>query len=1089
MTGPTAPAAPLVVAGAGQAWAWSAVEVTGAYDLSRRADFARLDPAQRLDYAIREQAGYVDRLLAIRSGEVAALRWARLQPRRLWLWLLARTSATAPEAAAARAARLAEHLLDVPSQVTAEPVANPAAVQSILTPFMPAPDGVAQVGKRVRIQQPERPDAGVDTYLAVEPFAQERVDWSMLLDLLAACPHPLTVTVTLTPEQVSTQLRRTLESEATRFARLKETYEGPADLGGRLRFPPDSAAAVLEPLFQDGLHRYADRAFRFSITVASPVTLDEMVVEALGRTISPAPSPAAGQSTAARHDPTTVPTGYATSRPQRTVEYEALTNSHATLQPVELPDLTLHAHLQKDLRAGGAGTTRRGLLDLRTLVDRAEALSLFRLPVALDGHVPGFPVRAPRDQVRVVDRIDGAALGLGRQGTDGPELRFAVRDLPRHGFVVGTPGSGKTNTALHLCRQLWADHRIPFLVVEPVNAELDDYRWLATLSGFDDLVVLTVGDESVAPLRLNPFEVPVGATVVAHISSLLACFEAAFGLWDPLPLIYRRALTRMYRRRGYHPDVRGTVELLGRWPVLAEFVAALTEVTGELGYAGEIGHNIDAAARLRAEALAEGACGATLDCRRSFDIGALVDRPVVVELAGVGDNAKEQALVTLLLLNAVRAHRRWAWAGRPHVMLLEEAHRIFPRATPQTGGDVKEANAQALAAERIAQGLAEDRKYGQGYVLIDQQVGKVAEDAYKITNLKVMHRTSAAEDRELLGATMSMHADQIGSAAALAPFEAVVSHNGLDRAVTVQVPDVRALDAAARALPEAPLADADELRRRHAALLSDSRFADAMAPYEECVECRHRCAFRRRAESVVLAAPALTDQVVSLAVTGPWKSTVDTLVDLAGRLPEADPQAVEDYRVCVFIHAMQSRYPLARRRPEDHAEAAGGTALARRQLRAHRGGRAMTDIPKPPEPVAARPAEAEKDVGYPRLAGESPAPESGMEKVVPRSAPEQQAGYPQLAGAGERQQEGLTGQVFRRPAEAPMPQGLGVHADGADAGGTAPEGHRTVYPTEQMSLSEFQARYTGPEMGWEWHGTVNKKGEFHPATGRRSDEH
>ena len=112
--------------------------------------------------------------------------------------------------------------------------------------------------------------------------------------------------------RVSTQVRRTVESEATRFARLRETYEGPADVGGRIRFPPDSAAAVLQPIFQDALNRYADRAFRFSVTVASPVTLDEMVVEALGRTISPAPV-----QPAARHDPTTVPTGYATARPTR----------------------------------------------------------------------------------------------------------------------------------------------------------------------------------------------------------------------------------------------------------------------------------------------------------------------------------------------------------------------------------------------------------------------------------------------------------------------------------------------------------------------------------------------------------------------------------------------------------------------------------------------------------------------------------------------------------------------------------------------------------------------------------------------------
>ncbi|OLB65642.1 MAG: hypothetical protein AUI10_05975 [Actinobacteria bacterium 13_2_20CM_2_72_6] len=269
----TAPVAvPHVVAGDGLAWAWVAVEITSAYDLSRRADFARLNPAERLDYAVREQAAYLDRLLAVRPGEVTALRWARTEPGRLRLWLLARTSAAVPEAAAARAVHLAERLVDVPSHVTAEAVTDPAAVQAILNPFMPAPDGLAQVGKRVRVQQPERPDAGVDNYLAVEPFAQERVDWTMLLDLLAACPHPLTVTVTLSPERVSAQVRRTVESEATRFARLRETYEGPADLGGRIRFPPDSAAAVLQPIFADALNRYADRAFRFSVTVASPVS-------------------------------------------------------------------------------------------------------------------------------------------------------------------------------------------------------------------------------------------------------------------------------------------------------------------------------------------------------------------------------------------------------------------------------------------------------------------------------------------------------------------------------------------------------------------------------------------------------------------------------------------------------------------------------------------------------------------------------------------------------------------------------------------------------------------------------------------------
>src|SRR5437762_6670153 len=310
---------PLVVSGDGMAWAWTALEITAVRDV----------PAEQ---ALPDQATYLDRLLAAHPGEVFALRWLRSEPGRLrlWLWLLARTSAAVPETAAARAVALAEQLGAVPPQVIAEPLADPAAVQAVLTPFVPAPDGLAQIGKRVRAQSPERPDAGVDEYLAVEPFARDPVDWAMLLDLLAASPHPLAVTVALAPERVAAQVRRTLETEAARFERLAE----PRDDGGT-RLLPDSAAAGLAALFQDALARYGDRAFRFGVTVAAPVTLDGMVVEALGRTVSPA--------------------GYAAARPGRPAEYEALAHALATLQPVELPEPALPAQLAADLRAGGVG--------------------------------------------------------------------------------------------------------------------------------------------------------------------------------------------------------------------------------------------------------------------------------------------------------------------------------------------------------------------------------------------------------------------------------------------------------------------------------------------------------------------------------------------------------------------------------------------------------------------------------------------------------------------------------------------------------------------------------------------------------------
>jgi hypothetical protein len=958
------PAEPVVLEQGGAAWAWTAVEITAAYDLTRRADSVRLAPRERLAAAVREQAAYLDRLLSLGRGEVVALRIVRGESRRLRIWLAGRVTAATAPAAADRAAALSAQLAGVPAHVAVAPVPRAADVQAVLAPFAPAAGGIAQIGKRLRVHATVRPDAGVGAYLAVEPFSREIEHWVPLLEALCAHPHPVAVTVALTPEVVPPTVRATLEREATRYARLREPFEVPADTGGRIRYPADGAAALIEPIFRDGLTRYTDRVFRFAVTVVSSRPLDEAIVQAAARTMSAAPAAAA-----ARHDPTTVPTGYAILRPRTADQFETLRNAFASLEPVTLPDAELARHLRAD-----GDAARHGLAVLRTLIDRTEALSVFRLPVAVDGQLPGVRVSAPPDAPRVVAPVDGPSLLLGRQGPGGAEVRFAVADLPRHGFIVGTPGSGKTNTALHLCRQLW-DQRIPFLVIEPVNAGLDDYRWLATRPDFADLLVLTVGDEDVAPLRLNPFEVPAGGTVSSHIANLLACFEAAFGLWDPLPFIYRRAMVRAYRRRGLHPADRGGAA--ARWPVLPDLVAALAEVTAELGYSGEVAHNIDAAARLRAEALLEGACGPTLNCRRSFDLAALLRRPVVLELAGVGDNAKEQSLVTLLLLTALRGHRRSAASVDPvpHVLFIEEAHRIFPRATGAAGGGQagggsaggREAGAQALAAERIAQGLAEDRKYRQAYVLIDQQVGKVAEDAYKIANLKVMHRTAAEEDRRLLGSTMSMHADQVESAAALAPFQAVVSHNALDRAVIVTVPDVRAEDAAARGVAEAPLAGDAEIRERFVRLLAEPAFAEAMAPFEECHGCRHRCAFRRQAESI-MADRTMAARLVGLAQPGAggWPALARDLIRLAGAAPvgvfvgapvvrsagagSAGPAPVveasgpapvvdaadgaEDYRVCVFIHAFRAAFPPAEWSDEGQRRAVRWADRARRELQA-----------------------------------------------------------------------------------------------------------------------------------------------------------
>ena len=64
----------------------------------------------------------------------------------------------------------------------------------------------------------------------------------------------------------------------------------------------------------------------------------------------------------------------------------------------------------------------------------------------------------------------------------------------------------------------------------------------------------------------------------------------------------------------------------------------------------------------------------------------------------------------------------------------------------------------------------------------------------------------------------------------------------------------------------------------------------------------------------------------------------------------------------------------------------------------------------------------------------------------------------------------VKGQIYRIPAGTELPEGLAVHADGEDVvvngvKGTKSTGHRTVYPTEPMTVDEFNRRFRS--MDWE----------------------
>ena len=77
-----------------------------------------------------------------------------------------------------------------------------------------------------------------------------------------------------------------------------------------------------------------------------------------------------------------------------------------------------------------------------------------------------------------------------------------VNDWARHTLVAGVSGSGKTNTCKSILYQIWHDHKIPWLVLEP--AIKSEYRTMIQSSIGADVRVFTLGDETGVPFRLNP---------------------------------------------------------------------------------------------------------------------------------------------------------------------------------------------------------------------------------------------------------------------------------------------------------------------------------------------------------------------------------------------------------------------------------------------------------------------------------------------------------------------------------------------------------------------------------------------------------
>jgi hypothetical protein len=869
--------------------AYFAVTIDAAVDLLEAREYRDLPRSQRLAKAQDEQQAFLDEFFDPGLGMALDLRIAAdpAASAPVSVSVLGRVWGGTVDGVTARAESLRARVrAAVPRHVTASPVEDADAVTRLLSPFAGTSVDSAVIARHELIGPPSRPDAGVSYYYSAVPFNRSDNDWSAVYSALAASRVPVVLSVAVQPMPVPPQFAQTLLTLATYYARLAR--EGEQEAGpyhGRARLAPDAFAVEAEKTFHDFSRRLSQKAFAMRIQVSAARQLPPGIVEAVAGAISPAER-AGGFPEHQRAAACEV------RRPASVAERRL---AQYNLSVINLGMLTGRPEIW-----GRQDPPDPQLAMLSVLGDARDASCAFRLPIAVDGVVPGFHVRRGLFGQAAAQVLTGQVIRLGKVSGSSTDVAVPLRSLARHALIAGSAGSGKTSTAVAVLRQLWADHGIPFLVIEPVNSDADDYRKLAAEPGFEALEVITVGDEGGTPLRFNPFEVPTGVLVGEHVTNLLACFTVAFGLSGPLPSIYLDALNLTYLRAGFLSTER-PAGAIRTWPTVVEFLAAMSEVTEGLGYPGDVGASIDAAAVRRVRRLVRGAAGSAFLTDGRGDVARLLDHPVILELKSLGAG-DEQALMMALLLNAVTEHCRSVRGASPdlaHVTVVEEAHRLLARA--EGGAPAEDARAKERAAEALANALAENHQYGEGVIFAGQFPAKLVAGAVKSSNLKLMHRLTAEDDRRYLGESMGMDEAQRAFAARLKTGEALLYSDEFAEAAHVSI------DGTPRA-----------------ALPPPGVVPGAAPPFAACAPCRAQCAYRGAALSMVNDPGIARDITAAAAAAGagalarPGVDPEDQrggLAELRGRLydavgrfaalPMADPGR-SDAAFCLFLHVYAS---------------------------------------------------------------------------------------------------------------------------------------------------------------------------------------
>jgi len=383
-----------------------------------------------------------------------------------------------------------------------------------------------------------------------------------------------------------------------------------------------------------------------------------------------------------------------------------------------------------------------------------------------------------------IDKSNDKKITLGKIVKSGNitdlDIDLSLKELNKHIFVTGVTGSGKTTT----CQKLLFEANTPFLVIEPAKTEYRD------LMQVDDVIVFTLGNENIAPFRLNPFEFFEGENISSRVDMIKAAIESAFDMEAAIPQIIESAIYSAYQKYGWDISTNKNYKYqdpfaknINSFPTLQDVIDEVNIVVEQQGFDDRLKNDYIGSIKARLQGLMVGSKGFMLNTNRSFDFRELVDKKVVIELEEIKNPSEKSFIMGLILVNLNEAIKIKHKEDKnfKHITLIEEAHRLLSK---YEAGDSLN---KKRGVESFTDMLAEIRKYGESLIIVDQIPNKLTSEILKNTNTKIVHRIFAIDDKEAIGNTMALNEEQKEFLSRLETGRAVVFNQNFYNAIQAQI--------------------------------------------------------------------------------------------------------------------------------------------------------------------------------------------------------------------------------------------------------------------------------------------------------------